>query len=77
VKRSDELTEQDKHFVETLLGCDTIIAAARESVRYFVRIVRERDHAKLDSWIETAKLTELGGFVDCIEQDHDIVDAAL
>jgi transposase len=59
------------------LECDTVISAARESVRDFFRIVRERDHVKLDSWIETAKLTELGGFVDCIEQDHDIVDAAL
>lgn len=77
IKRSDELSEEDGRFVAALLECDTVISAARESVRDFFRIVRERDHVKLDSWIETAKLTELGGFVDCIEQDHDIVDAAL
>jgi transposase len=77
IKRSDELSEQDGRFVTALLECDTVIAAARESVSDFVRIVRERDHAKLDSWIEKAKKTELGGFVDCIEQDHDIIDAAL
>jgi transposase len=77
IKRSDELSEQDGRFVTALLECDTVIAAARESVRDFVRIVRERDHAKFDSWIEKAQKTELGGFVDCIKQDHDIIDAAL
>jgi len=77
MKRSDELTEQDGQFVNALLGCDTVVAAARESARDFVRIIRERDRTKLNSWIETAKLTELGGFVDGIETDRDVVDAAL
>jgi transposase len=77
MKRSDELTKQDERFVNALLKCDTVIAAARESARDFVRIIRERDRTKLNSWIETAKLTELGGFVDGIETDRDIVDAAV
>lgn len=77
IKRSDELSEQDGRFVTALLECDTVIAAARESIRDFMRIVRERDHAKLDSWIKKANKTELGGFVDGIEQDRDIIDAAL
>lgn len=77
INRSDELSEEDRRFVTALLECDTVISTARESVREFFRIVRERDRAKLDSWIEKAKKTELGGFVNCIEQDREIIDAAL
>jgi transposase len=77
IKRSDKLSEEDGRFVTALLGCDTVISTARESIRDFFRIVRERDCAKLDSWIEKAKKTELGEFVDVIEQDRDIIDAAL
>ena len=77
MKCDGELTEQDGRFVDAVLKDDTVLAAARESVRDFARIIRERDHAKLGAWIETAKRTALGGFVDGIEGDREIVDAAL
>lgn len=77
VKRDDKLSEEDRRFVKALLQGDTVIAAARESIGDFLRIIRERDYVKLDSWIRAAKQTALGGFVDGIKQDRDAVEAAL
>ena len=77
IKRSDELSEQDQRFVQILLGCDTDIAAARDSARDFVRIIRNCDYQKLDAWIKAAESTKLCGFVDGIKQDRQAVEAAL
>ena len=49
---------------------------AAEHVRAFADLMRRREPAAFDAWLDTATATGLGGFVAGLRQDRDAVRAA-
>jgi transposase len=70
-----ELPEMDAAFVAALRGGE--IGAGAELARRFAAMVRERDAAALEQWLEDARDGPLAGFAESLRRDRAAVEAAL
>ena len=71
------LFPDDRAFVGALLASAPEIRVAAEHVRAFADLMRRREPAAFDAWLDTATATGLGGFVAGLRQDRDAVRAAV
>jgi transposase len=71
------LSTEDRGFVDALLASAPGIRAAAEHVRAFADLVRRREPAGLDAWLETAATAGLDGFAAGLRQDGEAVRAAV
>jgi transposase len=69
------LTDMDTSFL-TALCADPAIGAAVDQARAFVTMVREKDAARLEPWLEGARGGPLGGFAEGLRRDRAAVEAA-
>lgn len=70
----------DEAYCTAVLEQSPLIQQARAFVNAFFRLVRQRDVAALDPWLESAEqsaIPELVSFVQGIRRDYDAVEAAL
>jgi transposase len=68
--------ELDTKFL-TALCADPVIGAAVQQAQAFVAMVREKDAARLEPWLEGARGGPLGGFAEGLRRDRAAVEAAL
>jgi transposase len=73
----DQLSGEDAITVASIERDVPILAAARDLVERFHRMVRQRDRAALPGWIGEAAGTVLSSFAKGIAADHTAVAAAL
>jgi transposase len=68
--------ELDTKFL-TALCADPVIGAAVQQAQAFVAMIREKDAARLEPWLEGARGGPLGGFAEGLRRDRAAVEAAL
>ncbi len=79
-RKRDDLEEVEQERLGQLLHLSPEVQTVYALLQAFLRIVRERKHQELRSWMEQAiksGIPELGSFVIGIERDYDAVYAAL
>jgi len=79
-RKRDDLEEVEQERLGQLLNLSPEVQTVYALLQAFLRIVRERKHQELRSWMEQAiksGIPELGSFVIGIERDYDAVYAAL
>ena len=79
-RKRDDLEEVEQERLGQLLNLSPEVQTVYALLQAFMRMVREREHQQLRSWMEQAIVSgipELGSFVTGIEQDYDAVHAAL
>jgi transposase len=54
-----------------------MIGSAIEQARAFVAMIREKDAARLEPWLEDARGGPLGGFAEGLRRDRAAMEAAL
>jgi transposase len=80
VRPDDQLSEHDKRARLALCTAQPAIATATELANEFGRLLRSRDGAALDGWLQEAKasgVSELRHLALSLERDYDAVKAAL
>jgi len=80
VSKEDELKEEDKQALERMKQADEKVAEAYDLGQRFTKMVRERKHESLPSWLEDvarSKILALTGFANGIKQDLAAVTNAL
>jgi transposase len=80
VRPEDQLSEHDKQARLALCTAQPTIATATELVNEFGRLLRSRDVAAFDGWLQDAKasgVSELRHLALSLERDYDAVKAAL
>jgi transposase len=78
-KRAD-LKQEEEPRLDQLLSVSAEVQTIYGLLQAFLKMVRERKHQDLRSWMEqagTCGIPELGSFVTGIERDYDAVHAAL
>jgi transposase len=78
-RKREDLDEEEQARLEQLLGFSPEVQAVYALLQAFVKMVRERKHHDLRSWMEQAissGIPELKSFVAGIERDYDAVHAA-
>src|SRR5260370_6670620 len=79
-RKREELDQEEQARLDPLLGFSPEVQTVYASLQAFVKMVRERKHQDLRSWMEHAirsGIPELKSFVAGIERDYDAVHAAL
>jgi transposase len=79
-RKRDDLEKVEQTKLEQLLNLEPSVQTVSVLLQAFLKIVRERKHQDLRSWMEQAirsGIPELGSFVVGIERDYDAVYAAL
>jgi len=79
-RKREDLEKEDQARLEQLLNLSPEVQTVYALLQAFMRMVREREHQQLRSWMEQAIVSgipELGSFVTGIELDYDAVHAAL
>jgi transposase len=79
-RKREELDQKDQARLEQLLHLSPEVQAVYTLLQAFLKMVRQRKHQELRSWMEQAirsSIPELGSFVAGIERDYDAVHAAL
>jgi transposase len=79
-RKREDLDEEEQARLDQLLGFSPEVQAVYALLQAFVKMVRERKHQDLRSWMEQtirSGIPELGSFVVGIERDYDAVHAAL
>ena len=79
-RKRDDLDQEDQARLEQLLHLSPEVQTVYAFLQAFLKLVRERKHQDLRSWMEQAirsGIPELGSFVAGIERDYDAVSAAL
>ncbi len=79
-RKREDLDQEEQARLEQLLGFSPEVPTVYALLQAFVKMVRERKHEDLRSWMEQAirsGIPELGSFVAGIERDYDAVHAAL
>jgi transposase len=80
VRPEDQLSERDKQARQELCTAQPAIATATELANEFGRLLRARDVAAFDGWLQDAKasdVSELRHLALSLERDYDAVKAAL
>ncbi len=80
VRRPDELEEADRVIVERLCHHSATIDTAYHLAQDFIEMVRERQAAALEGWLDraaTSAIPEIGSFVAGVQRDKAAVQAAL
>jgi transposase len=78
--KREDLTQQEQARLDQLLSLDPSVQTIYTLLQAFLKIVRERKHQDLPSWMQQAVasgIPELRSFVAGIERDYDAVYAAL
>jgi transposase len=79
-RKREELEKVEQARLDQLLQLSPAVQTVYALLQAFLKIVRERKHQQLRSWMEEAissGIPELKSFVAGIERDYDAVDAAL
>jgi len=79
-RKHDDLDQEEQARLEQLLHLSPEVQTVYAFLQAFLKLVRERKHQELRSWMEQAirsGIPELGSFVAGIERDYDAVSAAL
>jgi len=79
-RQRDDLDQKEQARLEQLLNLSPEVQTVYALLHAFLKLVRERKHQDLRSWMEQAirsGIPELGSFVAGIERDYDAVHAAL
>jgi transposase len=79
-RRPDELEEADRVIVERLCQHSAAIDTAYHLAQDFIVMVRERQAAALEGWLDravTSAIPEIGSFVAGLQRDQAAVQAAL
>ena len=79
-RKREDLDQEEQARLGQLLNLSPEVQTIYALLQAFLRIVRERKHQELRSWMEQAirsGIPELGSFVVGIERDYDDVHAAL
>jgi len=79
-RKRDDLEEVEQARLEQVLHLSPEVQTVYTLLQAFLKLVRERKHQELRSWMEQAirsGIPELGSFVMGIERDYDAVHAAL
>src|SRR6266852_4390543 len=79
-RKRDDLDQEDQARLEQLLHLSPEVQTVYALLQAFLKLVRERKHQELRSWMEQAirsGIPELGSFAAGIERDYDAVSAAL
>jgi transposase len=79
-RKREDLEKEDQARLDQLLSLSSEVQAVYALLQTFVKMVRERKHQDLRSWMEQAiksGVPELKSFVTGIERDYDAVHAAL
>ncbi len=77
--RPDELTESEQHDLARMQAADGVLATLYTHTQEFASMLRERDAARLDEWLElaaTSDFPELRRFANGIHRDYAAVRAA-
>jgi transposase len=80
VRRPGELEEADRVIVERLCQHSAAIDTAYHLAQDFIEMVRERQAAALEGWLDQAAssdIPEIGSFVAGVQRDKAAVQAAL
>ncbi len=80
VRPDDQLSDQDKEARQALCTAQPAIATATELANDFGSLLRSRDGAALDGWLQDAKasgVSELRHLALSLERDYGAVKAAL
>jgi len=78
--KRDDLDQKEQARLDQLLHLSPEVQTIYALLHAFLKMVRERKHQELRSWMEQAirsGIPELGSFVAGIERDYDAVHAAL
>lgn len=73
----DRLTRAEAIIVATAERAVPQLAAARDAVDAFYRLIRGRDASGLETWLQTALSSPVGAFARGIAADRDAVSAAI
>jgi len=79
-RKREDLEKKEQARLDQLLGLSPEVKAVYALLQAFVKMVRERKHQDLRSWMELALrsgIPELKSFIAGIERDYDAVHAAL
>jgi transposase len=79
-RKRNDLDQQEQNRLDQLLNLSPEVQAVHALLQAFLKMVRERKHQALRSWMEEAirsGIPELKSFVAGIERDYDAVHAAL
>jgi len=79
-RKREDLEKEYQARLDQLLNLSPEVQAVYALLQAFIRMVREREHQHLRSWMEQATksgIPELKSFVAGIERDYDAVHAAL
>jgi len=79
-RKRDDLEKDEQARLDQLLNLSPEVQTVYALLQAFLKLVRERKHQELRSWMEQAirsGIPELGSFVVGIERDYDAVYAAL
>jgi transposase len=79
-RKREDLDQEEQARLDQLLGFSPEVQTVSTLLQAFVKMVRERKHQDLRSWMEQAirsGIPELRSFVAGIERDYDAVHAAL
>lgn len=71
------LSDEGRGFIDALLASAPAIQAAADHVRAFSGLVRRREPAAFDAWLEAAAQAGLGRSAAGLRQDRDAVRAAV
>jgi transposase len=74
---AESLHDTERAFAGALTAASPAIRAARELAGTFAGLVKARDAAGLEPWLEAAQGSALGGFADGLRRDLPAVRAAL
>ncbi len=79
-RKREDLDQKEQARLDQLLNLEPSVQTVYALLQAFLKMVRERKHQDLRSWMEQAirsGIPELGSFVAGIERDYDAVHAAL
>jgi transposase len=80
ISKADDLEETERLFVEQLRQLYPATIKVEELAHSFQEIVKQRESAKLDEWLEAVEqsaIVEFKGFADGLRREKDSVMAAL
>ena len=73
----DHLSKAEAVMIASIEATAPTLVAARDLVDRFNAMIRKREIADLDAWIEEARKTRLASFANGLMADHDAVRAAI
>lgn len=79
-RKPEDLNREEQTQLDQLLSLDPVVETLYALLQAFLKMVRERKHQDLRSWMvqaERSDIPELRSFVNGIERDYDAVHAAL